>query len=304
MAARSPSSVCVGGSRTSSTAASTSGSLQCGVEVGGVVDGGGDGESVALEELGEAGTEEGVVLGEDKAHGTSRVTIVGPPTGLETIMVPSKARSRLITPVMPVPPVGSAPPRPSSPTSTRSTPSAWPSRIHAFSACGVLADVGQALGHREVDRRLDRGGTAARRVDASTRTGTAMSSASACDRADEAAVGQHRRMDAAHDRAQLAERRCRSSRERRRPACARRPGRCSNSLVGHAEAQRERDQPRLRAVVQVALEPAQLGRRVVDGVGAGLGQLLDPALEPLGDAGGEQPLVERRDRSRISGPTA
>ena len=44
----------------------------------------------SFEELDEACSEEGVVLGEDKSHGTSSVTIVGPPSGLETIMVPSK----------------------------------------------------------------------------------------------------------------------------------------------------------------------------------------------------------------------
>ena len=39
-------------------------------------------------------------------------------------------------------------------------------------------------------------------------------------------------------------------------------------LVGHAEAHRQRDQPGLGAVVQVALDAAQLGGRVVDGLGA------------------------------------
>ena len=69
-----------------------------------------------LEELDQAGPEEGVVLGEDKAHGTSMVTIVGPPTGLDTPIVPSNADSRRITPRIPVPVSGSAPPTPSSPT--------------------------------------------------------------------------------------------------------------------------------------------------------------------------------------------
>ena len=63
-----------------------------------------------------------MVLGEDKAHGTSRVTSVGPPGGLDTLIVPSNAASRRITPRMPVPASGSAPPLPSSPTTTRSTP--------------------------------------------------------------------------------------------------------------------------------------------------------------------------------------
>ena len=63
-----------------------------------------------------------MVLGEDKAHGISSITSVGPPGGLDTLIVPSNADSRRITPRIPVPAAGSAPPRPSSPTTTRSTP--------------------------------------------------------------------------------------------------------------------------------------------------------------------------------------
>ena len=72
----------------------------------------------------------------------------------------------------------------------------------------------------------------------------------------------------------------------------------SGSLVhqalGHAEAHRQRDQPGLGAVVQVALDPAQLGGGVVDGVGAGLGQLLHPLLEDLGVPVGQHPAVDGR----------
>ena len=81
-----------------------------------------DREAVRLEEPDQAVPEEGMVLGEDKAHGISSVTSVGPPGGLDTLIVPSNADSRRITPRMPVPAAGSAPPRPSSPTTTRSTP--------------------------------------------------------------------------------------------------------------------------------------------------------------------------------------
>ena len=56
---------------------------------------------------------------------------------------------------------------------------------------------------------------------------------------------------------------------------------------------RQRDQPRLGAVVQVALDAAQLGRGVVDDVGAGLGEVLHPLLEALGVADGEEPAVDR-----------
>ena len=46
------------------------------------------------------------------------------------------------------------------------------------------------------------------------------------------------------------------------------PGR----VQGHAHG----DQPGLRAVVQVPLDPAELGRPGVEGLGAGLGKLADP----------------------------
>jgi hypothetical protein len=51
----------------------------------------------------------------------------------------------------------------------------------------------------------------------------------------------------------------------------------------------QRDEPGLRAVVQVALDPAKLGGRGVDRGGARLDQLLDPRAELGGGGGGEQP---------------
>ena len=65
-------------------------------------------------------------------------------------------------------------------------------------------------------------------------------------------------------------------------------------LLGHAQAHRHGDQPGLGAVVQVALEPAQLGRGVVHRLGPAAGQHLDPLLEHLGAAGGEQQPVDLR----------
>src|SRR4029079_15041897 len=99
-----------------------------------VVDRRHDGEVVGLEESDQAVPEEGVVFGEDKAHGTSSVTRVGPPRGLDTLIVPSNAANRRITPRMPVPVSGSAPPAPSSPTVARSTPSTWDTSTHALPA--------------------------------------------------------------------------------------------------------------------------------------------------------------------------
>ena len=62
-----------------------------------------DRDPAGLEDPGQADPEEGLVLGEDGpepglrslCHGTSKVTTVGPPTGLSTLIVPSKAASPL-----------------------------------------------------------------------------------------------------------------------------------------------------------------------------------------------------------------
>ena len=68
-----------------------------------------------------------------------------------------------------------------------------------------------------------------------------------------------------------------------------------------AQEQRERDQPRLRAVVQVALEPAALGVARLDDAGARRAQLLE-ALAQLGvevdDVAAQQPAEERERHQR------
>ena len=48
-------------------------------------------------------------------------------------------------------------------------------------------------------------------------------------------------------------------------------------LLGHAEVHRQRDEPRLGAVVEVALDALQLGRLGIDGAGAGALELLEAA---------------------------
>src|SRR5690606_126540 len=73
------------------------------------------------EEAHQALSQQGGVLGEDDAHGSSAVIVVGPPGGLWTVSLPSRAATRPRSPVSP-PPAGSAPPRPSSRTVT----STWP----------------------------------------------------------------------------------------------------------------------------------------------------------------------------------
>ena len=66
-------------------------------------------------------------------------------------------------------------------------------------------------------------------------------------------------------------------------------------LPGHAEVHGQRDQPLLRAVVQVPLDPAAFGVGRVDQVGAAAGQRLDPQRQLLAGPRAEQrpgqPLV-------------
>ena len=76
-------------------------------------------------------------------------------------------------------------------------------------------------------------------------------------------------------------------------------------LLGHAEAHAERDQPRLGAVVEVALDPAQLAVLDVHGAGPARLQRLD-ALRHLGAARGREHgrhgLGPEHDRDRQHDP--
>jgi hypothetical protein len=90
----------------------------------------------------------------------------------------------------------------------------------------------------------------------------------------EPAVAQDRRMDAAGEIAQLAQGQT-EPRARLRDECASSLGVLTESLLRHPEAHPERHQPRLRAVVEIALDPAQLCVLSVDGSRAGLLESLD-----------------------------
>ena len=98
----------------------------------------------------------------------------------------------------------------------------------------------------------------------------------------EAAVGEDRWVDPAREVAQLRERLlCADTRlgEQR----LRRRGVTGELLLGHPEAHPERDEPRLRPVVEVALDAAELGVLRVHGAGPR--------------------LLERQDARRVVGPT-
>ena len=183
-------------------------------------------------------------------------------------------------------PIGSAPPRPSSTTSTcrcalrsvtqtaaRSAPlclaalasaSETTNQAAVSTACGRLA--------RDVDGRRGRHGAAGGERD---------------DRRPEAALGEQARAHAAREVAQLGERPL-GLLARLADQLARALGVAVEALLGHAEVHRQRHEPRLGAVVQVALDPLQLGGRGVDRAGARLGQPLD--------AGGQRGPEQRRGR--------
>ena len=124
----------------------------------------------------------------------------------------------------------------------------------------------------------------------------------------EAAVGEHRRGNPARQVAQLSDRRGRLL-----AGAANQLGGLGlilEPLLGAAELDAERDQPRLGAVVQVALDPAQLGALDVERAAAGAGQLLHADLElaRLGPAHGgvdrEQPAERDQREDRPEQPAA
>ena len=120
---------------------------------------------------------------------------------------------------------------------------------------GVLGDVGQGLGHEEVGDRLGARAGAARQVDVDGHRHRAARGERAHGRV-QTAVGQHGGVDAAGEVAQLDERLLGLAvRLRDEPLGVHR-------VLGGpraAERHRECDEPLLRAVVEVALDPAPLG---------------------------------------------
>ena len=98
------------------------------------------------------------------------------------------------------------------------------------------------------------------------------------ERRAEAALGQQRRVDAARELAQLldGQRRllaCLGDQRRGRLRVRREP------RLGHAERERQRHEPLLGAVVQVALDPAALGVAGGDDAGARVAQAVDPLVQ-------------------------
>ena len=213
------------------------------------------------------------------------VISVGPPAGLLMASTPSKAAIRRSTPRRPVPRPGvgaaGAVVADADPQRAQRVPQVDLGRLGGR----VLGHVGEQLADREVGGRLDRRGRPAVERAGHPGAGGAVEGERA-DRVGQAAVGQHRRVHAAHQVAQLGQRlggRVAGLDQQR--AGGHRVG--VDQPPGGVEREAHRDQPGLGAVVQVALDPAQLGRAGVERLLPGLGQVGHPLLE--------HPVLRRRE---------
>ena len=158
---------------------------------------------------------------------------------------------------MPVPPAVSAPPRPSSDDLAAQDGAVAADRDARAVGGGVLGDVGQRLGDDVVRRRLDVLGQAARRRPSmSTGTGSRSASASSArSRPCSPRIAGCRPRAISRSSAQA---RCRARATRPRAGRPWRRGARSSRARASAQLERDRDEALLRAVVQVALEPAPL----------------------------------------------
>ncbi len=119
------------------------------------------------------------------------------------------------------------------------------------------------------------------------------------DRGHQAAVGEQRRHDAAREVAQLGDRVVRLALGVEDQAADLRL--VVDAQLRAPELQRQRHQPRLRAVVQVALDPPQLRRLRVDRLAARARQQVDPRAQRAPPAGDEHAVVQRDQRVRAAG---
>ena len=140
----------------------------------------------------------------------------------------------------------------------------------------VLDRVRERLGDGEVGGGLDGRGMSVGDVDRQRhRHGRARDERR--DRRLKPAVGEDRRTDPAREVAELLEGLGGATRASASSALTA-SGSGLQRLLGAAEAHSEGDEPRLRAVVQVALDPAQLRLLDVDGARAGRLEPLDPMV--------------------------
>ena len=237
------------------------------------------------------------VLGDQDAHGSSRTTEVGPPGGLSTWTVPSTALARSRRPASPPPGCAVAPPCPSSLDDDLEHRAGAPDVDGGRRRARVLGDVRQRLGDAEVGDGLDR------RVEpplADVDADVDRHRAAGGERGQggvEPPVGQHRRRQAPREVAQLGQRGAGLGAGLLEQGGGAVDVAGGQPCAGPAQLHGQRDQPLLRAVVQVALEPASLGLGRLDRRRPGAGDIGQPALE-LRVSGAEQgaPLGPRRQR--------
>ena len=150
----------------------------------------------------------------------------------------------------------------------------------------VLDDVGQRLGDDEVSGGLD----FLREPAVQSQVELNRHRRSLCERVErgcESAVGEHRRVDPARELAQLG---LRLAQRRDRPVEQLDRRLLGDPAAQHLQLERERHEPLLGAIVQVALEPAAGLHRRLDDPAPGCPELVQPGVEV-----GLEPLVVERE---------
>ena len=240
----------------------------------------------------EALTQQCEILGDHYPHGMLISTTVPAPVGLSTVRLPSRASTRARSPASPEPP-GSAPPRPSSPTITTSARCSSLEANPAAPRRGVLGGVRERLGDHEVGGALDGRGEAATRGRLDRRA-QPVASGERLDGRDQPAIGEQRRHDPPREVTQLGDRMVGLA-----LGISDQPPDLRlliGAQLGPAQLQRQRDEPRLRSVVQVALDAPQLGSLRVDGLAARAGQQVDPGPQRAPPTGDQHAVVQGDQR--------
>ena len=192
-----------------------------------------------------------------RGRGRTACSRVPRPSGLSIVSVPPKAETRSASPSSPPPVVRQAPPQPSSPDVDRDRVDVLAHAHGRRRRARVLGGVRECLGDEVVGACLELGVEARDRDIDLDRQHAVEPRHELLDGRAEALVGEHGRVEAARELADLAD----GERElllgpleklRRAVAAARHPSGCD------AERLEGDDQPLLRAVVEVPLEPPPL----------------------------------------------